>query len=306
MPTIQQHHIKYIIGGAVALVLLIVGGAVLYIRSERSQMNRQRDELVEMEKSRMQQELEELAAEYQLQRDKVSAAQGEMNLTFDNDSLLVQLEAEQAHVKQLQEELSRVKSSNAKRIGELTGEIKTLRKLLRSYIEQIDSLHAANERLIAENTQVKEEYSRVSDEASRLSQEKSALSSQVAIAARLDLSGLSVTPLNSRGKKSKRLDQIESLAVNFTLLKNVTAPVGMKALHVRILNPNDMPLSSDGQTFAYEGQTLRATASKSIEYTGEDTPVTIYCRIDQALLEGTYRADVFADGHRIGRVSFSL
>ena len=99
---------------------------------------------------------------------------------------------------------------------------------------------------------------------------------------------------------------METLAVSFTIKKNVTAPVGNKAIYVRILNPNDMPMSGSGEAFSFEGQTLQATASKSIEYTGEDTPVTIYYQITQALLSGSYRADVFADGHRIGHTTFTL
>ena len=108
-------------------------------------------ELVDMEKQRMQQELDELAAQYQLQYEKLASSSGETNLSFDNDELLAQLESEQERVKQLSQELASVKSSNAKRISELTGEINTLRALLRRYIVLIDSLHATNERLVAEN-----------------------------------------------------------------------------------------------------------------------------------------------------------
>ena len=190
MARLDNKHIKYIIAGAALVVLLVIVGAWLYIRSERQQMQSVQSELVDMEKQRMQQELDELAAQYQLQYEKLAATSGETSLSFDNDELLAQLESEQERVKQLSQELASVKASNAKRISELTGEINTLRALLRSYIVQIDSLHATNERLVAENQQVKEDYSRISNEASRLSQEKAALSDQVAIAARLDLSGL--------------------------------------------------------------------------------------------------------------------
>ena len=61
-------------------------------------------ELVDMEKQRMQQELDELAAQYQLQYDKLASASGETSLSFDNDELLAQLESEQERVKQLSQE----------------------------------------------------------------------------------------------------------------------------------------------------------------------------------------------------------
>ena len=306
MARVDNKQTKYIIAGAALIVLLVIVGAWIYIRRERHQMQSEQSELVEMEKQRMQQELDELAEQYQLQYDKLVSASGETSMTFNDDNLLAQLESEQQRVVQLSQELASVKATSAKRISELTGEINTLRALLRSYIVQIDSLHATNERLVAENQQVREDYSRVSSEASRLSEEKAALSSQVAIAARLDLAGLTVSPLNGRGKRTTRIDKVETLAISFTIKKNVTAPVGNKAIYVRILNPNDMPMSGEGGSFSFEGQTLQATAAKSIEYTGEDTPVTIYCQITQALLSESYRADVFADGHRIGHTTFTL
>ena len=57
---------------------------------------------------------------------------------------------EQAKVQRLMEELRTVKSTNAKEIARLKKELATLRKIMRNYVIQIDSLNRANEQLKVE------------------------------------------------------------------------------------------------------------------------------------------------------------
>ena len=43
-----------------------------------------------------------------------------------------------------------------------------------------------------------------------------------------------------------------------------------------------------------------------VEYGGEETPVTLYWIVEEYLQPGTYRADIFADGSRIGSRSITV
>ena len=45
---------------------------------------------------------------------------------------------------------------------------------------------------------------------------------------------------------------------------------------------------------------LQYTMKKTIEYNGEETPVTLYWNVSQALVAGTYQVSIFADGNMIG------
>ena len=45
---------------------------------------------------------------------------------------------------------------------------------------------------------------------------------------------------------------------------------------------------------------------KTIEYGGQETPVTLFWTVNQALLEGTYNVSIFTDGNMIGSRSFSF
>ena len=45
---------------------------------------------------------------------------------------------------------------------------------------------------------------------------------------------------------------------------------------------------------------------KTVEYTGQETPVTMYWNVSQTLVGGTYQVSIFAEGNMIGSKSFTL
>ena len=89
-----------------------------------------------------------------------------------NDSLLNLLSIEQAKVQRLQEELRTVKATNTKEISRLKKELQTLRKIMRNYVIQIDSLNRANERLTVEKNEAVKKYKQASSTATALKKEK--------------------------------------------------------------------------------------------------------------------------------------
>ena len=143
-------------------------------------------------------------------------------------------------------------------------------------------------------------------ESRRLAGEKNPLTAQVARAARLEAQGLRTATLDKRGRATQRIEKIQSIKIEGTIARNVTAQPGRRLLYLRILNPNDQPLAGDGAAFSYEGSTLHSSASKEIEYGGEDLPFVLYWNVAETLLVGTYRVELFADGSLVGRTSFTL
>jgi len=61
-----------------------------------------------------------------------------------------------------------------------------------------------------------------------------------------------------------------------------------------------------GGTFEYENRQLEYSIRKDIEYTGEEQAVIVYWDVAEALSAGTYRVDIFADGHNIGGTTFNF
>jgi hypothetical protein len=127
----------------------------------------------------------------------------------------------------------------------------------------------------------------------------------VAIAAQLDATNIHLQPVDKRGKDAKKLKDCKQMKVSFTINKNVTASNGNRTVYVRIQNPGGNTLAGGG-SFGYENRTLECSARKTIEYTGEETPVTVYWNVTQMLEAGDYRVSIFADGNMIGTRTFSF
>lgn len=280
---------------AVIVLLLVIAGAGYYIYYQHQQMG-DLMESFDLEKESLEDEYEELSLQYEGYKFSVG-----------NDSLVALLSTEQAKVQRLLEELRTVKATNAKEISRLKKELDTLRKIMRNYVVQIDSLNRENEQLKVEKTEAVKKYQQATTQAATLKKEKEQLTERVTLASRLDATDISVTPVNSRGKLAKRIKKMQQFVISFKIAKNITAPVGEKVIYVRIMKPDDdILIKSRANVFLFEGKEINYSIKKLIEYEGEEVELTMYWDIEEFLSPGTYRVDIFADGNIIGRKSFTL
>ena len=251
-------------------------------------------ELAELDKKEMENEYQRFADQY-----------SEMKTQINNDSIIAQLTQEQLKTEQLLKELKTVKATDAREIARLKKELATCRAVIRSYILEIDSLNRLNQNLTAENTRMKGQYAEATKQIEGLNADKQTLSEKVAIAAQLDATGINLVAKNKRGKATDKMSKCKTLQVNFSIAKNVTASNGMKSIYVRITTPSGSVLTQGG-TFSYENRTLKYSMRKEVEYTGNETPVTLYWNVNEALSGGTYNVSIFADGHMIGARNFTI
>lgn len=286
---------KVLIPLIIVLLALLGGMAWLFMSlQEQKLVNQDMQELAALDKQEMENEYERFALQY-----------SEMKTQINNDSIIAQLTQEQMKTQQLLEELKQVKASDAREIARLKKELATVRAVLRDYVMQIDSLNRLNENLKAENTRVNAELEQRNAQVAGLSSEKASLSEKVAIAAQLDATNIQLQLMDKRGKDAKKLKDCKQMKTSFTITKNVTASNGNRTIYVRIQNPGGNTLSGGG-TFGYENRSLECSAKKTIEYTGEETPVTVYWNVTQMLEAGDYRVSIFADGNMIGSRTFSF
>ena len=276
-------------------LLLVAGIAYLAVSlNKQKEENRAMQELAEMDKKEMENEYQQFARQY-----------SEMKTQINNDSIVAQLTAEQERTQQLLEELRRTKSNDAREISRLKKELATVRAVLRSYVLEIDSLNRLNQDLKDENNRMRGQYEEATRQIEGLNTEKASLSEKVAIAAQLDAIGINLTLKDKKSKTTEKLKKAKALQVSFSIAKNVTAPSGMKTVYVRITSPTGAVLGGGG-TFSYENRNLECSMKKTIEYTGNETPMTLYWNIAQSMVEGTYKISIFADGNMIGSKNFSL
>lgn len=247
------------------------------------------------------QEMENQYAEYALQYD-------ELKKGIQDDSLLQRLNAEQQRAENLAEQLRQLKASKSADVAEirkLKEELATVRAVLRSYILQVDSLQQLNHALTSERDEARAQVMEAHTQISNLNTERASLTEKVAIAAQLDATNISVTPLKKNGKAAKKTKDVERFAIGFTIAKNVTAQAGNRVAYVRLLKPGNAVLNPSG-SFSYENRALECSAQRQVEYTGQATAVQLYVPVNETLQPGKYTLAIFVDGQMIGSSALTL
>jgi hypothetical protein len=278
--------------GVLAIAMAILIG---FLVTRNRQMGDMQQQFV-LDKQELEDEYEAISLQYE-----------GFKFSVQNDSLLYKLENEQAKVQRLQEELRMTSATDKAEIKRLTDELATLRRILRSYVQQIDSLNRLNEELRAENRQITDQYQRTTQTLRQVSQEREQLSEKVSLAAQLVATNIGAKAVNDRGREQSRLSRSTQFVVSFTVARNITAEPGERTIYVRLMTPDGSVLSkSPSNTFPYENSDILYSMRRIVEYGGEEIPVTMYWDIEEFLMPGTYQADIFADGHHIGSHSFSM
>lgn len=283
---------------SVVIVLISVGTALYFNNKakEKEAEMAETEEMMNFEKEQLEKEFTDFNSEF-----------SGITTNIRNDSLVKLLDDQKTKVQQLLEELKITKSTNARRISELKKELATVRKVMVQYVNQIDSLNRTNKILKNENVEVHRKYQAANQTVQELSKEKESLNQVVTRAAIMEVTNFSMAPLNSKGKKTGWFSATANLQFNFTIAKNITAQPGEKTVYLRITRPDDDVLTKgSGNTFAYEGRNIPYSASKKIEYTGEAQANVLYWKVDEILPKGTYRAEFFIDGNRVGSFKFEF
>ena len=279
------------IGLLIIITVILIG----FLVTRNSQMQEMQEQYV-VDKQDLEDEYEAISLQYE-----------GFKFSVQNDSLLYKLQNEQTKVLRLQEELRMTQASDKAEIKRLSDELATLRKILRSYIHQIDSLNTLNQELRAENAQITNQYNRTSRTLQQVSQEREKLSEKVSLAAQLVATNINAKAVNDRGREQSRLSRSTQFVVSFTVTRNITAEPGERTIYIRIMTPDGNVLSkSSDNRFTYENSDIIYSMRRVVEYGGEEIPVTMYWDIEEFLMPGTYKADIFADGHHIGSSSFAM
>ncbi|MDD2552694.1 MAG: hypothetical protein PHQ56_08750 [Dysgonamonadaceae bacterium] len=281
---------------AIIVVMALALGITAYFVFTKDKQITEMQEQYTIDKQELEDEYESISMQYE-----------GFKFSVQNDSLLYKLENEQAKVQRLMEELRLTKATDQAEIRRLKDELSTLRKILKSYIQQIDSLNRLNEELKAENVQITKQYKETSRSLNVVSQEKKQLTEKVSLAAKLVATNVSIKAVNSRGKTQKRLSRSEQFIISFTISRNITAEPGERIIYARILQPDGSVLTKNpNNLFSYENKEIAYSSMRVIEYGGEETGVALYYDIEEFLMPGTYKVDIFADGSHIGSSTLQM
>ena len=284
------------------LLLVAVGFGVTQVASLKSQVQQaqlQNEELrLDNEQLQLSNEFGVLNSEFQQYEDQAQR--------LANDTILAKYTAAKAKVEQLMNELKSEKVKSQARIKELQNEIATLKGLLRHYIAQIDSLNRENAGLKAENSEIKAQNEQLSSRVREETRKNENLSERMTLAEKLNVTGVTLTPLKKNVKNEKNVTKDKKLMVKFTIPQNNSTPVGEKTIYMRLVSPEGQLLGGGG-SFPFEGKSVPCTARKNIEYSGDEIAgITIYWDVNTALTPGEYTVELFTDGYRLTSRRFTL
>lgn len=274
------------------ILVIILAGSIGYLWFTYSDLKQQSaEEKAELERQKVQLE------------DELMNIYGQYDsLKTENDTMNLKLQAEQARI----DKLLKINANNVYKIRMYEKELGTIRKVLKSYVVQIDSLNMANQELRTENLEVKQELQRIESEKQELTEVRDELSSKVEMASILNAKNIVIAPLNKRSKETNNTSKVDKLRVCFTLRENPILEPGPKLIYVRIVRPDDVILTSGVNFFDFQGEQIVYSASREVSYENVDVEICIYWNNDGQLVPGTYQLHLYADGNEIGSSSFGL
>lgn len=225
------------------------------------------------------------------------------------DSLMVQKEK----IQQLMDDLDKNKRMSAWQLKKLRDENGELKRIMRGYIVQIDSLNTLNLRLTSDLDSTRTALDFTTDERDKYKQEAETSSEILQEAAKLNAYGFSSMALKPRVgsgmKETTRAKAARQLVSNFTISKNSTAEKGNLDVYMQIVSPDGKVLqrrSSDIVTLN-SGKAAYSAVKPGVNYQGQSVDVSVYYDLNETQLsKGNYKVKIFCRGEVIGTDSFTL
>jgi len=275
---------------ALGILVVILGGALLYLSLKKVPELQQNIEVVSTAKDSLMNNLLTLRIQYD-------------DLQTNNDTLNEQLNIEKQKVDMMIEKLKKTEASNRTKIREYERELGTLRDIMRSYIVQIDSLNTLNIQLVEETRTARAEAQVSQQKYQTLIQTTDDLAQKVEKGSVLKARDIAVLPINAKGKDVTRASRTEKLRTCFILIENSIAERGLRNVFIRVKGPDGILMTqSENNVFQSEEGQLIYSAVREIDYQGDDVEMCIFYggNIENEFIKGTYTVDLYSGGALIG------
>ena len=228
-------------------------------------------------------------------------------LMTDNDTLNVQMEREREKVEQLIDRIQKTEATNRARIRDYEKELGTLRDIMKGYIRQIDSLNTLNITLREDAAKARRQAEASDKKYEELRNTTDEYARQIEQASLLKGRDVAIVGLNSSNRETDRGSRIDKLRTCIIVVENNIAPRGLKHIYIRIKGPDGVLLSGDQQQFAeIEGELMMVSASREIDYQGDDIETCIYFENKSGFAKGIFTVDVFTTEGKIGSADLTL
>ena len=228
-------------------------------------------------------------------------------LSSDNDMINAQLDSSREEVSQLIERIKKTEATNRIMIRKYEKELGTLRSIMRNYIEQIDSLNTLNHKLTADAAAARKEAAETRRQSEQLSKAVAELTGQVAAGAVLKGRAIRMDAYNASDKVTDRSSRVVRLMTTLSLVENELAPKGPVRVYIRVKGPDGILLTStDKHTFTLNGEPMMCSASREVDYQGEEVEMSIYLNGIEDYVKGIYTVEAYTDENLLGSAELML
>ena len=250
----------------------------------------------------------ELEAEKADLTEQMVALQNDFaNLSSDYETINSQLDTSREQVALLIDKLQKTEATNRAKIRQYEKELGTLRSIMRGYIVQIDSLNTLNKQLTADAAAARQEAAESRRANEQLTQKVDQLSGKVAAGSVLKARGLSLQAYNGSDRVSDRSSRVTYMIATLSLVENELAERGPVRVYVRVKDPNGLLLTNGNSTqFTAGGETLQATASREVDYEGNEVELSIYIKDVGEFVKGIYTVEAYTEKGLVGRSELLL
>lgn len=248
-----------------------------------------------------------------VKKDLLELQQEYATLQTNDVNVQKDLEDKRAQIADLLEQAEKHKD-DAYIISKLRKETETLRKIMKHFVVEIDSLNTLNKTIIAEKDKVSADLDSEKDKTSKLSKDNDALKNTVNLGSVLKAENPTVTGVKfkSGGKKeveTTKASHVERIKVAFVLGENKIAKKGVKPVYVRIVTPDGKELTKsmdDMNMVKFNGSKGYYAAKQDVNYNNEDVAVEILCPSPTEFVPGKYLVNIICDDVVIGESTITL
>jgi hypothetical protein len=284
-------------GGAMrtlAIVLAVVAAALLAVLLTMMVKKNALVKDLNIDKQNLTNELIALQGDYDAIRTNNAAL---------NDSLAVEKEK----VGQLIERLQKTEATNRAKIRQYEQELGTLRSIMKGYIKQIDSLNTLNISLRNEATEARREAQESKRQYEDLRTTTDELSKKASAGAVVKGRGFNLVAINESNKVTDRSSRARKLRACLSLIENSIAERGYRTVYIRVKDTDDILMTDDSnKVFVCNGEQMIYSASREVDYQGEEVEICIYFAATQGFEKGKYTVDVYTDETYLGSAEMIL
>jgi myosin heavy subunit len=228
-------------------------------------------------------------------------------LSSDYENINSQLDTSREQVALLIEKLQKTEATNRAKIRQYEKELGTLRSIMKGYIVQIDSLNTLNKKLTADAAAARQEAAESKRANAELTQKVDQLSDRVAAGSVIKARGLSLQAYNGSDRVTDRSSRVQYLIATLSLVENELAERGPVRVYIRVKDPEGiLLLNSSSTSFNVGDEALQATASREVDYEGNEVELSIYLNDIPSYSKGIYTAELYTEQGLLGKAELLL